>query len=127
MQAREITEQRWHETARGAIHRPHSQEFTALAADPSPPLLSRIDLLQKAVRLAQDLFALRGDRDLARRAIKERDAEPVLELPDRAAERRREHLEPRRCPPEVHLLGRNDGAAQLAQVHRTLRLFLMII
>ena len=55
-------------------------------------------------------------RRVAARALEQRQAELGLELADALRQRWRRHVQPRRRPPEVALLGDGDEVAQAAQV-----------
>ena len=75
----------------------------------------RVDLGERAAGARDEQLAGRGERDVPRRAVDERDADLVLEPLDLLRERGLSDAQPRRRAREVALVGERHEVAQLAQ------------
>jgi hypothetical protein len=69
--------------------------------------------VQDAARLPQQHLASRSQRDPPAGAVEQADAEPVLQLTDRARQRRLGDAQPAGRPSEVQLLGHRDEVREL--------------
>ena len=72
--------------------------------------------LEQPLRLGEEAAAGRGDAHRAAGALEQLGLERMLEDLDLPAQRRLRHVQPRRRPPEVKLLGDRDETAELAEI-----------
>lgn len=100
----------------GEVHVAHAQPAL-------PPLRCLLRGVDRAAQMAQRHPALHGEGVTRRgqphapgRALEQGHPHGLLELPDRAAQRRLRHEQARRRPPEVQFLGDEDEGSGLAQV-----------
>ena len=77
----------------------------------------RLDLRERAPRTGHQPLPGRGQGDVPRGAVDERDADLVLEALDLLRERGLRDVQARRRAREVPLVGERDQVAQLAQFH----------
>ena len=86
-----------------------------------PPLLVQVlqgagDLGDRRSQSLQQAPPLVGQRDAARRAMQQADAEAFLQLSHRVAERRGRNADPRSRRPEAELIGDGDERRQIREV-----------
>ena len=80
-------------------------------------LPGQLQLLEHPVRVRQQRLARGRERDAARAAVEERDAQLAFQPPDRLRQRRLGHPQPGRGPPEVQLFGDGEERLQPPDLH----------
>lgn len=93
-------------------------EPAAAVGDAPGSARARLDCLQDPLGLGQEEPAGRGDLHLPRRAAQQRDAELVLQLPDRVRKRGLGEVQAFGGAAEVAGLGDGGEVPQVAQFHR---------
>ena len=80
--------------------------------------LEQLGARQHGACIVHRLLALARQRDAARVALEQRDAQFRLEFLDRQADRRLRQVEPTRGASEVQFFGDGDQASEMAHFHR---------
>jgi hypothetical protein len=116
MELAQPREQRGPQLMAGRGRAPEPQRAEHAAARARRARERCVDRLQRGSAVGQQPPARLGELHVARRADEQLDAELVLELADRRAQRRRGHVQAIGRPREVQLLGDRDEIAQVAQL-----------